>query len=46
MQRAIKLDVNGYTSALYPENELLLTQDFEPTFHDAGQFCWGTKEAW
>ena len=46
VQRAIKLDVNGYTSALYPENELLRTQDFEPTFHDAGQFCWGTKEAW
>ncbi|CAM8361704.1 hypothetical protein [Candidatus Methylopumilus planktonicus] len=46
LQRAIKLDVNGYTSALYPENELLRTQDFEPTFHDAGQFCWGIKEAW
>jgi pseudaminic acid cytidylyltransferase len=46
LQRAIKLDENGYTSALYPENELLRTQDFEPTFYDAGQFCWGAKEAW
>ena len=22
------------------------SQDLEPAYHDAGQFCWGTSEAW
>lgn len=29
-----------------PQFELTRTQDLEPTFHDSGQFYWGTAEAW
>jgi pseudaminic acid cytidylyltransferase len=46
VQRAIKLDNRGRTASLYPNNELMRTQDLEPLFYDAGQFCWGSKEAW
>jgi N-acylneuraminate cytidylyltransferase len=28
-----------------PENELIRSQDLEEAYHDAGQFYWGTKEA-
>jgi N-acylneuraminate cytidylyltransferase len=31
---------------LYPEYELTRTQDLETAFYDAGQFYWGTKQAW
>jgi CMP-N-acetylneuraminic acid synthetase len=31
---------------LSPEFELIRTQDLELTFHDAGQFYWGTSDAW
>jgi N-acylneuraminate cytidylyltransferase len=30
----------------YPEFELRRTQDLEVAFYDAGQFYWGTKQAW
>ena len=31
---------------LFPKNELKRTQDFEPLFHDAGQFYWGKAKSW
>lgn len=46
IQRALKQDQYGRLSPVYPEYELLRSQDIEPTYHDAGQFYWGSKEAW
>ena len=31
---------------LYPENQLVRTQDLNKTYHDAGQFYWGQADAW
>lgn len=46
IQRAIKLDINGFVSMFYPEFELTRSQDLEKSYHDAGQFYFGTKSAW
>ena len=31
---------------LYPKNYNVRSQDFQETFHDAGQFYWGLTSAW
>ncbi len=31
---------------VWPEHELSRSQDLPETFHDAGQFYWGTAQAW
>jgi pseudaminic acid cytidylyltransferase len=46
IQRALRRDDNGRMSLFYPQFELIRTQDIEPAYHDAGQFYWGTKNAW
>ena len=46
IQRAIKLDENARVSMFYPQFEKTRSQDLEPTFHDAGAFYFGKKEAW
>ena len=46
IQRALKRDGIGRMSSFYPQYELTRTQDLEPAYHDAGQFYWGTKNAW
>ncbi|MGL5410809.1 MAG: pseudaminic acid cytidylyltransferase, partial [Shewanella sp.] len=38
IQRAIKLDEQGFVSMFSPENELVRSQDLEESYHDAGQF--------
>jgi N-acylneuraminate cytidylyltransferase len=45
VQRAIRLNVSGEVEALYPEYRATRSQDLEPTYHDAGQFYWGTAQA-
>jgi N-acylneuraminate cytidylyltransferase len=30
----------------FPQYEATRTQDFSPSYHDAGQFCWGRKSSW
>ena len=30
----------------YPQYELVRTQDLEKAYYDAGQFYWGSKQAW
>jgi pseudaminic acid cytidylyltransferase len=42
----LKRNKNGFMQPFYPEYELTRTQDLEPAFHDAGQFYWGTINAW
>jgi pseudaminic acid cytidylyltransferase len=46
IQRALKQDQDGKLYPVYPEHELLRSQDIEPAYHDAGQFYWGSKKAW
>lgn len=45
IQRAIRLNQRGEVEALYPEHRFTRSQDLAPTYHDAGQFYWGTAQA-
>lgn len=45
IQRAIRINKNGFVEAVYPENISKRSQDLEEFYHDAGQFYWGTSEA-
>ncbi len=40
IQRAVRLLPNGGVEMLQPEHLLTRSQDLEPAYHDAGQFCW------
>jgi pseudaminic acid cytidylyltransferase len=44
--RALRLGENNRTSMFWPEHETTRSQDLPAAFHDAGQFYWGTAEAW
>jgi N-acylneuraminate cytidylyltransferase len=46
IQRALRVGPDGALDALHPEHRLTRSQDLEPAYHDAGQFCWGRTEAW
>lgn len=46
VQRAMLRSELGEMSFLNPECELARTQDLPKTYHDAGQFYWGTSSAW
>ena len=45
IQRGLKINPDGHVSMFFPEHALTRSQDLEPAFHDAGQFCWGTAQA-
>ena len=46
IQRAMRRTKSGIMQFISPKNELVRTQDLEKTYHDAGQFYWGTADAW
>ena len=46
IQRAMRRLQSEQMEFLQPEHELTRTQDLEKTFHDVGQFYWGTSAAW
>jgi pseudaminic acid cytidylyltransferase len=46
IQRALRRTPEGRVSPFHPEFELARTQDLEPAYHDAGQFYWGSRDAW
>jgi N-acylneuraminate cytidylyltransferase len=46
IQRAVRLSSEGRLAMFQPEHFVTRSQDLEPAFHDAGQFCWGLAEAW
>ena len=46
IQRALRRTSDGRMSPFHPEFELTRTQDLESAYHDAGQFYWGSREAW
>ncbi len=45
IQRAIKLDQNNLVHMFQPEHLNTRSQDLKEAYHDAGQFYWGTAEA-
>lgn len=45
IQRAIRIDPGGAVAPMFPEHVFTRSQDLEPAYHDAGQFYWGTAEA-
>lgn len=45
VQRAVRLLPDGSLDAMYPQYSKTRSQDLEPAWHDAGQFCWGTHDA-
>lgn len=44
--RALKRKSGGRMAPFYPKFELTRTQDLELAYHDAGQFYWGSRQAW
>lgn len=46
IQRAVRVDVNGRVAMFSPEYRDTRSQDLETAYHDAGQFYWGTANAW
>jgi pseudaminic acid cytidylyltransferase len=45
IQRAIKIIQNNKIDMFYPEHLNTRSQDLEESYHDAGQFYWGTKQS-
>jgi N-acylneuraminate cytidylyltransferase len=43
--RALRLNEGGMAEMFWPEHELTRSQDLCAAYHDAGQFYWGTREA-
>ena len=46
IQRAIKLNQDGRIEMFDPSQFHIRSQDLPEAYHDAGQFYWGTKDAW
>jgi N-acylneuraminate cytidylyltransferase len=45
IQRAIRITAAGTVDPVFPQHATSRSQDLEETFHDAGQFYWGTTAA-
>lgn len=45
IQRALRVE-DGLVRMIDETNLLTRSQDLPPSFHDAGQFCWGRAGAW
>ncbi|MCB4412107.1 pseudaminic acid cytidylyltransferase [Synechococcus sp. MU1611] len=46
VQRAIRIDSEGYSQAIDSSAAACRSQDLEPLFHDAGQFYWAKVSTW
>lgn len=46
IQRALMREEDGEITMFYPEHFSTRSQDLKEAYHDAGQFYWGTPEAW
>lgn len=46
IQRAIRITGAGRVAMFSPEYSQVRSQDLEEAWHDAGQFYWGTADAW
>jgi pseudaminic acid cytidylyltransferase len=46
IQRALRVNAAGRVEMFQPEHRETRSQDLPEAWHDAGQFYWGTAEAW
>ena len=46
IERSFTIGVAGAISMLHPEAYESRTQEFDPVYHDADLFYWGSREAW
>lgn len=46
IQRAIRIDAEGFSTMFQPEHFNTRSQDLEEVYHDAGQFYWARPSAW
>lgn len=46
IQRALNISDDNRVAMFQPENFHIRSQDLEQAYHDAGQFYWGTLQAW
>lgn len=46
IQRALKICDDNKIEMFHPEHADTRSQDLEHAFHDAGQWYWGTSDAW
>jgi pseudaminic acid cytidylyltransferase len=46
VQRALRRLPDGSCEMFQPEHRLARSQDLEQAYHDAGQFYWGSRNAW
>ena len=46
IQRAIRINEEGFSIPYEPKNISKRSQDLEECYHDAGQFYWATAETW
>lgn len=46
IQRALRIDSEGYSSVFDPSSVLKRSQDLEQFYHDAGQFYWASASTW
>jgi pseudaminic acid cytidylyltransferase len=46
IQRALRIRPDGILEPFWPDNTGVRSQDLETAFHDAGQFYWGSVDAW
>jgi len=46
IQRAVRITAEGRIEMFQPEHATTRSQDLDPAYHDAGQWYWGTREAW
>ena len=46
IQRALRRLPDGSCEMFQPEHRYTRSQDLEEAYHDAGQFYWGTRDAW
>ncbi len=46
IQRALRRRPDGTCEMIQPEHRHTRSQDLEEAYHDAGQFYWGTRDAW
>lgn len=45
IQRGLRIKSGGTVEPFWPAHMDTRSQELEPAFHDAGQFCWGRREA-
>ena len=46
IQRAVRIGQNGRLAMFQPDCYEARSQDLETAYHDAGQFCFGRRDAW